>query len=208
MNDALLLSSLFILLTPPLLAGVLRKYNALIIFGAGLTFIYIVFTILTELLPETIEHLGYWTLIIPPLGLLVTAISEHKLLKSLSRMNHSLMLLILGLMFLHSLIDGASLYLATWHGVAEGGHHSPLGISLLLHRFVAVNVLWIALVPSFGKQKLSIFLSTIALGTLIGYKYSKLILDSINNGHYILEAFIIGSLLHFNIGIFRKKIHR
>lgn len=206
MNQHLLLMSLLTLLSPPMAGRLLKKYHKAAGRLAFVAFAYILYAIIFELMPHSFENLGAVSLLIPIMGFLATAIAEQHILKSVHGMGKIMTVFIMLFFLLHSLMDGASIYLASSVQSSQHIHsHHSLGYSVILHRLIAVNLLWIALTPSLGVRKISMFLVTIGLGTIVGYHYSHPILGSFHNSHFLLEGLVSGSLLHFNIGILRKR---
>ena len=204
MNDILLILSLVLLITPPLFGSFFARYLRVARYLALTAFCYIIYTILFVLIPSAFSHLGYIALLIPPAGFFITQAAEHRLMGSLSRFSWVLLVMVLLFFLSHAVIDGASLFLASNHHGTHHSHHA-LGYSILLHRFVAIHIFWVALKPRLPLSFLYSCLAAICAGTLAGYFYSHEILGSFPNSHAVLEAFVAGSLLHFNFGILRRR---
>lgn len=204
MKDILFLTSLVVLFLPPLISPFLIRHKNMAATIALAAFGYIIYAVFLDLLPEAYKHIGPMALITPCLGYGLTWLCEHHIEKNLKVFGQVATAFILFFFLVHSLIDGASLYVMGLDEHMVHHHKMALGYSVVLHRIVAIHIIWIALLQTAPRATLYVFLLTLGIGTILGFRYSGLVLTQFADGPFYIEAFVSGSLLHMNFGIIRK----
>ena len=143
------------------------------------------------LIPESWVELGYWSVALMLAGYLVPGLLEH-LIKKAAHAFHlvSLLLALVGLA-LHALMDGAAL------NTGQNGVSNSLSLAIVLHRFGVGMMLWMMVLPVFGKHVAFGVLGFVSLATIAGYLLSGIVLD-IEGVHAmpVIQALIIGMIVH------------
>lgn len=154
----------------------------------GFVFVAISGLVLLEILPDVIEHAGWWVLLVFALGLWGPGWLERVFRRAAHR-THMLTVLFsaIGLM-VHTVFDGAAL--------TEGGS-AALGVAIAIHRIPVSLAVWWLLRPVWGVRVALGVLVAMALGTLIGYTLGdNLHLHDAETSFAALQAFVAGSILH------------
>jgi hypothetical protein len=143
------------------------------------------------LVPESIEHLGWWALLLIFAGYLVPGILERAV-KSAAVTFHmaSLAAALLGLI-LHALLDGAGL---------AGSEHmagSSLALAIVLHRLGVGLIVWLLVQPLYGRRGALSVLLLVAAATVAGYFLSNQVLPLAGAESFqVVQALIIGAIVH------------
>ncbi|MFK5949035.1 MAG: hypothetical protein QM500_09755 [Methylococcales bacterium] len=146
--------------------------------------------IIFQVLPETFVLLGVWSIVLAILGTTVPGIIEF-LFRQAANKTHFLTLLmgILGLL-LHGVIDGSALRM---HNL----HTNLLAVAILLHRIPISLTLWWLVKPEFGTKMAISVLFTLIIGTVLGFNYSGLLMESLSSSAFAgFQAVVAGTLLH------------
>ncbi len=147
--------------------------------------------IVFQVLPETFQSLGIWSIVLAILGTTVPGIIEY-LFRAAAEKTHLLTLFlgILGLM-IHGVLDGSALKMTP----DMGG--SLLPIAILMHRIPISLTLWWLIKPDFGTKMAISVLATLLLGTILGYSYSNTLMESLSSNAFAgFQAVVAGTLLH------------
>ncbi len=147
--------------------------------------------IIFQVLPETFDLLGVWSILLAILGTSVPGVIEY-LFRAAARKTHLLTLFlgILGLM-VHGVIDGTALRMAPDMG------SSLLPLAILLHRVPISLTLWWLIKPEFGVRITISVLITLLLGTILGFWYSNQLMASLSSTAFAgFQAIVAGTLLH------------
>jgi hypothetical protein len=146
--------------------------------------------IIFQVLPETFELLGVWSILLAILGTTVPGIIEFLFRKAATKTHFLTLLLgILGLL-LHGVIDGSALSM-------NAQQVNLLALAILLHRVPISLTLWWLVKPEFGTKMAISVLLTLIIGTILGFKYSDLLMTSLSSTSFAgFQAIVAGTLLH------------
>lgn len=197
----MLLLSLLMLFVGPLLFSWFSSSHAVARTVDRFIVVILVVMVGVLLVPEIIEPLGAWALLLLVLGYLLPGVLE-RLVKQASEAMHlySILLALAGL-FLHALLDGA--------GLAGSKITDSLGLAaaIILHRFGVGLMLWMIVQPVYGNRGAWLTLFGMAAATVLGYEFSEWLLplagDVFING---MMAVIIGTIIHGLVH--RSHVHR
>ena len=142
------------------------------------------------LIPHTLEELGPWSLALIGAGYLVPLLLE-KLLKQAAHTLHVIALVLaLGGLALHAMLDGAGLA-----GTSEAS--GTLAMAIVLHRFSVGLALWLMVKPVLGSHVAIGVLVLVSVATLVGYWLSDQLMGmEVGNPVHIVQALIIGTIIH------------
>ena len=143
------------------------------------------------LVPESIEHLGWWALLLIFTGYLLPGVLEF-LVKSAAVTFHlaSLAAALLGLI-LHALLDGAGL------AGSEQIDSSSLALAIVLHRLGVGLIIWLLVEPLYGKISALVVLLVVAAATVLGFVLSSEVLPMAGAESFqVVQALIIGAIVH------------
>jgi hypothetical protein len=187
----LLILSILVLFAGPLLyawlqrGGIVARTLDRVVLAALIGVVFLL------LVPESIDQLGWWALLLIFAGYLVPGILE-RLVKSAAVTFHmaSLAAALLGLV-LHALLDGAGL---------AGSEHlvgSSLGLAIVLHRLGVGLIVWLLVQPLYGGKAALAVLMMVAATTVIGYGLSSQVLPLAGAQSFqVVQALIIGAIVH------------
>ena len=166
----LLLLSVLVLFAGPLLYQWLQHGGAVARALDRVVLVVLVGVVFLLLVPETVDQLGWWALLLIAAGYLVPGILEW-LVKSAAVTFHlaSLGAALLGLM-LHALLDGAGL------AGSELMAGSSLGLAIVLHRLGVGLIVWLLVQPLYGNRGAVLVLLLVAAATVVGYLLSNKVL--------------------------------
>lgn len=197
---SLLIASIVTLFSGPLVYDLLPKRNQWLNLLDGFIFISIGGLVLAMILPETLSHGGWWSLLFMLIGLLLPSLSE-RIFHGRTRETHivALFLGFLGLM-LHAMADGAILALPEGHdhhGHEHGVSGWSMALGVLLHRFPIGLTIWWFVRPKQGLGWAMATLLLIGAGTIVGYGAAPQVISMLSTeGMAWFQAFVGGSLLH------------
>lgn len=184
----------------PLLFPVVKRHPQFLCGMDGFVFVSILGLSLFHLMPEAIEHAGWWTLIALLAGILGPFIFGGDLHHLGQRKVHNIFILIavVGLA-LHAMIDGAAIFHGT-HG--HGGYDavddvrlSGMVAAVLIHRVPMSLLIWWSLQPRMGTLIASTALGILGVATVGGYWVGgAFMITPVIMGYLI--AFVAGSLMH------------
>ena len=188
----MLLLSLLPLVAAPLLYALCQKKKSLIQLMDGFIFVAIGGLIISGIIPEILHYGGWWSILFLLAGLALPTFSE-KVFHNIKSTHKTALVLGLSGLFIHAITDGAALAL----GAGDGHAHEFLTLSVLLHRIPIGLTIWWFVKPQFGSRAALATLVLIAVGTILGYSESPLILGSIHHSSLAyFQAFVAGSLVH------------
>jgi len=143
------------------------------------------------LVPETVSALGYPALALIAAGYLVPGLLERAVRRAARGFHLFSLVLALGGLVLHEMLDGAGL------ATAEQQDSLTLALAIVLHRFGTGLVIWLIVQPSFGRRWAVIVLLLMAVATVIGYVLSEHFL-ALQGRTVVLavQALIIGTIVH------------
>lgn len=184
----LLFLSIAFLFIAPLLNIISSKKDFFYFSLNGFAFVVIAALVGLEIIPELIEIGGLWVFLIMAFGFSLPAITE-KIIHN-SQLVHKIAICIaVFALAIHTLSDGMTL------AMEQNGHH--LALSVALHRIPIGLIVWWFIKPDFGKVIAYGMLAIIALGTLLGFYYSDLLVEptqTIEVAYF--QAFVVGTLVH------------
>lgn len=143
------------------------------------------------LIPESWGTLGYWSVALMFGGYLLPGLLEKLIKKAAHTLHLISLVLALGGLALHAMLDGSALT------AANGQLADNLSWAIVLHRFGMGLMLWMMVQPVFGKRIAYTILAFVSLATVAGYALSETILgmpDAV--GMSVVQALIIGMIVH------------
>ena len=152
------------------------------------------------ILPETVDHGGWRSLVFVLMGLLGPSLLERNFHR-LGQGAHwvALLLGLIGLC-LHAVVDGMALGEtpgAHEHGHGHGHGDSFLPLAVMLHRIPVGLTIWWLLRRTLGKGIAISILALMAISTVVGFFLGVHLLDSFTGqGMAWFKALVAGSLLH------------
>lgn len=153
--------------------------------------VVLIVLVVVLLVPETVEALGWFSVLLVLAGYLLPGILESLIRRAAETLHlASLGFALLGLI-LHALMDGA--------GLASGdfGGGDGLGLAIILHRFGVGLMLWLIVQPAFGARIAWLTLIGMAAATVLGFEFSERLLPLAGEeAVVILQAVIIGTIIH------------
>lgn len=187
-----LIASIFALGVGPLIYqtfGPMRRTDRLV---SGFILIVITTTLFIEVLPETIEKIGYLAILLAITGFVGPTLIE-KLFANSANQTHRLTIFlgITGLV-LHASIDGAALQAGNL-----SNQHENLSLAIILHRLPVGLTIWWLLKPLIGERYALLTLVAMAVATSGGFMLSMQLNEYHSSSVIVaLQAFISGSLMH------------
>ncbi|GEM_PF-2700870 len=187
----------------PLIIALLRPWSRSLSFLDGFIFVAMGGLILLDILPESVERVGWTALLLAGVGLMAPAWLES-VFRNLGRQVHlaAMALAVVG-MLLHAAVDG--LALNPLHLLSVGAVRDPtateaieaLPVAVVLHRLPVGLTLWWILRRRFSLVVPTVALIAMSAATIFGYTAGRGLVDSISpSGMAIFQAFVAGSLLH------------
>ena len=143
------------------------------------------------LIPESWGELGYWSIALILTGYLLPGILEQLVKKAAHTFHLVSLLMALGGLALHAMLDGAALT------TSQNGASSSLSLAIVLHRFGVGMMLWMMVQPVFGKRTAFAVLGFVSLATVGGYLLSEPVLGMEGDEIFsVVQALIIGMIVH------------
>ena len=188
----LLLLSILILGTGPLLYGFVSRHGQAQSVIDGFVVFAVGGLILLHVLPQTVQAGGGWALGAAVMGVFLPMAFER--VRALG--HRSVHAMVFGgavtFLILHALFDG----IALGNGEKEGGRFA-LSLAVLLHRLPVALMIWWLLRPEYGKRIAAAALASVGVATLTGFLLEGQIHHLFDGaGFACLQAFVAGSLLH------------
>lgn len=143
------------------------------------------------LIPESWHQLGLTAIGLISAGYLLPGLLENLIKKAADTTHLVTMVLALGGLALHAMLDGAALTID--HGDTGDG----LSMAIVLHRFGMGLMLWMMVQPIFGRRWAFAILGFVSLATVVGYALSETIV-SLEDAYAmsIIQALIVGMIAH------------
>ncbi len=153
--------------------------------------VVLIVLVIALLLPETLEALGWMSVLLVLAGYLLPGVLEFLVRRAAETLHlASLAFALIGLM-LHAMLDGAGLV------GGEAGVGNSLGLAIVLHRFGEGLMLWLIVKPALGSRTAWLTLVGMAAATGVGYMFSERLLPLAGEQSVlILQAVIIGTIIH------------
>jgi hypothetical protein len=199
MNLVLLSATLLALLSGPLLYGAARDRPAVLAFLDGFVLVAISGLVMVEVLPETLDSGGYWSLAFLALGALGPSLFEQQLHNARRAHVATLVLAMAGLV-LHSIGDGTAL--APRPDMVAGDEpHIALALAIAVHSVPVGLMVWWLLFPVFGALLPALAIGAMCVGTVSGYVFAGPVSGWLGaTGWAWLQALVAGSILHVVFG--------
>lgn len=195
-----LIFSIVALAAGPLLFPVVKRRPQFLCGMDGFVFVSIAGLSLFHMLPEAVEHAGWWALLSALAGILGPFIFGQNLHHSGQRTVHNIFIIIAALgLAIHAMIDGAAIFHGT-HGLDAHLGEDPIQFggmvaAVLIHRVPMSLLIWWSLKPKMGTGVASGALGILGVATAVGYAVSGMVeMTPPIMGH--LVAFVAGSLVH------------
>jgi len=153
--------------------------------------VVLILLVIVLLLPETLEAMGWISLLLVLAGYLLPGMLEFLVRRAAETMHlASLAVALIGLL-LHAMLDGAGL------AGGEAGVGDGLGLAIVLHRFGVGLMLWLIVQPALGSRTAWLTLVGMAAATVVGFMFSERLLPLAGDQSVlILQAVIIGTIIH------------
>ena len=183
-----LIGSLFALGAGPLIYSRAAPHSYFSRALDGFVFVAIAGLVLLEIVPEVVEHAGWWVLLVVALGLWGPSWLE-KMFHRAAHRTHMLTVLLSAVgLVVHTVFDGAAL---------NHGSSPALGLAIVIHRIPVSLAVWWLLRPTWGTLMALVMLAVMAGGTIAGYLLGgELHGHASESGFAALQAFVAGSILH------------
>ena len=143
------------------------------------------------LIPESWAALGYSSIGLILAGYLVPGLLELLIKKAAHTLHMVSLLLALGGLALHAMLDGAAL------SAGDGAMTGNLSLAIVIHRFGVGMMIWMMVQPLFGRRVAFAVLGFAAVATVGGYLLSEKVLG-LEGGYAmpVIQALIIGMIVH------------
>lgn len=185
-----LLLSILVLFAGPLLYQWLRRGGFIAKAFDRLIIAALVVLMAFLLIPESWEELGAVSLALMIGGYLTPGLLEQLVKRAAHAFHTASLLLALAGLALHAMLDGAALTGA--HATA----HDNLALAIVLHRFGVGMMLWMIVQPAYGRLAAYGVLAFVALATAGGYLLSEFALGLRGSAVSVIQALIIGMIVH------------
>jgi hypothetical protein len=186
--------SLLPLIAGPLLVRALqgspwtaRALDAFILVAvSGLIFLHV--------LPHGIHEGGALAAVAAVVGLFLPLLAEHAQHRTKSLRLSPALVMALGLLTIHGMLDGVAL--ASPHQHAD--HGELLALAVVLHRLPAGLAIWWVARPRLGTQGAIAVVLVLVVGTTLGYAGGRAGMDGIFHGSiwHVVQSLLAGSLIH------------
>ena len=143
------------------------------------------------LIPESWAALGYSSIGLILAGYLVPGLLELLIKKAAHTLHMVSLLLALGGLALHAMLDGAAL------SAGDGAMTGNLSLAIVIHRFGVGMMIWMMVQPLFGRRIAFAVLGFASIATVGGYLLSEKVLGL--EGDFampVIQALIIGMIVH------------
>ena len=189
----LLLGSLLGLCVGPPLIALSGRWRWLVTTVDGIVLVTMGGLLAAHIMPELFEVAGPLAGVAAVCGLLVPAVLQRLLGKAAEQVHTVTLVLALGGLALHAVIDGVAL--------AGGGHDHGSGgslrLAIALHRVPVGLTIWWLLRPAFGAPAALAVLVLIAVATVIGFTGAGWLGELLQGQTLALfNAFVAGTLVH------------
>jgi len=164
-----------------------RALDAFILVAvSGLIFLHV--------LPHGIHEGGTLAVIAAVVGLFLPLLAERAQHKTQSLRLSPALVMALGLLAIHGMLDGVAL--AAPHQHAD--HGELLALAVVLHRLPAGLAIWWVARPRLGTQGAIAVVLVLIVGTTLGYVAGRVGMDELFHGSawHIVQSLLAGSLIH------------
>lgn len=186
-----LVASFFSLFVGPLVYqtfGPLRRTDKIV---SGLVLVIVGGIILLDILPQTIEEIGYLAVVLLLFGFAGPSLIESTFRKAADKTHRLTIYLGLFGLLVHALIDGAALQ------TDQIQSSNRLTLALLIHRIPVGLTIWWLLKPILGERAALLMLLFMGFATVSGFFLNQTISQFESHGFIVaLQALVSGSLLH------------
>ena len=190
MNHALLLSSLSLLGTGPLVARLARSRPAVLTFIDGFVLVSIGGLVLLDVVPHALVESDALALLVMAAGFALPSMAERLLSFGVRQTHFVVMVLAMLGVAMHSVLDGSAL------AQSAGGNGGLLGYGVVLHQLpVSLMVWWV--LSDRARAVPFMVLALMAGMTLVGYFAEPAMFALLpERASMLFEALVGGSLLH------------
>lgn len=182
----MLILSLAALILGPLLHRMAGGSRRLLAALDGFTLVAIGGLVLVHSLPEAMEQAGWLAALLALLGFFLPASLERWLHNAADAAHRAALLLALGGLALHAILDGAAL----------AQHRFHLDLAVVLHRLPVGLTIWLLLYPKRGAKAPIFALALLAIATVVGFFGGGKALGELPMAVGLLQGLVSGSLLH------------
>ena len=153
--------------------------------------VVLIVLVMTLLLPETLEVLGWMSLWLVLAGYLLPGVLEFLVRRAAATMHLVSLAVAMSGLLLHAMLDGAGL------ASGQSGMGKELGLAIVLHRFGVGLMLWLIVQPALGTRAAWLTLLGMAAATVLGFEFSERLLPlASEQSVLIMQAVIIGTIVH------------
>ena len=203
----LLILSFCSLFSGPILLQLALKKNFSLKFLDAFVLFSVVGLIVLHILPESYKEIGFLSLLLAIIGLLVPILYEKAQKKKNYYMDKSLLSVAFCGLIAHSALDGFALFNSGSLNHATG--KMMLGLAVVLHRIPEGVAIWRFTMKQGDKNFALITILIVIASTLIGFFFGKkFIFYASENILMIFQALMAGILLHIIFHNNNEKKHK
>ena len=153
----------------------------------------LILLVVVLLLPDILASLGWMAILLVALGYLLPGVLELVVRRAAATLHLANVILALGGLLLHALLDGVGLASSELQAQASGS----LAAAIILHRFSVGLMIWLIMQPAFGQRAAWLMLVAMAAATVAGFVFSGHLLPLAGDfAVAVLQAVIIGTIIH------------
>lgn len=162
-------------------------------FFDGMIITALVCLVTLHILPESLEHAGFTTIIAVILGLIGPLFLSQVLKRSECEIQKPFLIISIFGFVAHNMLDGAALVI---HPNAEGSIHL-LAFAVAIHRFVESIAIWKTTSKTFGIVGSSLALGGLSLAMVAGFFFGEQIFTQMDSSIlHFLQALACGMIFH------------
>jgi hypothetical protein len=163
--------------------------------------IVLIVMVVVLLIPEIIEPLGPWVILLLLFGYTLPFLLEKMVRRAAESMHLYSLYIALGGLLIHAMLDGAGL------AGSELRETAGLAAAIILHRFGVGLMLWMIIQPVYGNRAAWITLAGMCAATVLGFEFSEILLPLAGDAFIVgMQAVIIGTIIHSLVH--RGHVHR
>ena len=163
--------------------------------------IVLIVMVVVLLIPEIIEPLGPWVILLLLFGYTLPFLLEKMVRRAAESMHLYSLYIALGGLLIHAMLDGAGL------AGSELRETAGLAAAIILHRFGVGLMLWMIIQPVYGNRAAWITLAGMCAATVLGFEVSEILLPLAGDAFIVgMQAVIIGTIIHSLVH--RGHVHR
>lgn len=187
------LLSTLVLVTAPLLYGVLDRHRRTRDALEGFVLVVIAGIVSLHIVPGSWQLAGWWSLLALAVGGAFPLLLERVYRRVLERAHLFVLILAAVGIVVHAVLDGIALLPAEG---SSGVLDNELALGVILHRLPVGVAVWWVLRPQFGRIPAMCVIGLIVVATGTSYFFGAGLLDADLTSLALFQSFVAGSLLH------------